>query len=382
MFTRSPLSTRSPLVTTSPRWRDRTVAVAAVGVLAVSLAACGGETEGGAGTPVTFGVIGPQLLGSAYFSSVPTYLGYWSGEGIDVEFNEFNGSGEAMTAVATDRTLIGLGGTSSVMSAQVNGDAEIKSFYSYIPNTPYWPVVLPDSPIQSIEDMQGATVGTFSLAGDGASMFTGVMKQQGLDTASVDIVEVGTGATAIQALETGRIDAYLGYDSVYAEIESLGFGLRKIDSPMDDYGFMGGLTAQPATFQNQRQVLVALGRGVAKATTFIKANPECALRIHWEEYPESKLAGVPEQEALERGLVGVMARLGGQFPVDEQWGRVTPETVQKRIDVAQSAGLLSREVAVEDIWDPALLDEINDFDVAAVEQQARTCDLDALAAEQ
>lgn len=365
----------------SPRRRHRSLALVAAAVLTTTVAACGSSDEGGTGTPVTFGVIGPQLLGSAYFSSVPQYLGYWSAEGIDVEFNEFGGSGEAMTAVATDRTLIGLGGTSSVMSAQVNGNAEIKSFYSYIPNTPYWPVVMPDSPIRSIADMQGLNVGTFSLAGDGASMFAGVMAQEGLDAASVNIVEVGTGATAIQALQTGRIDAYLGYDSVYAEIESLGFALRKIDSPMDDYGFMGGLTAQPATFTNQRNVLVALGRGIAKATTFIKANPECALRIHWEEYPDSRLAGVPEEEAVQRGLVGVMARLQNQFPVDGQWGRVATETVQARIDVAAAAGLLAREVTVEDIWDPALLDEINDFDAAAVEQQARTCDLDALEAD-
>lgn len=346
--------------------------------LAASVAACGGSQAGSEGSTVTFGVTGPQLLGSAYYSSVPTSLGYWSGEGIDVAFNEFNGTGEVMTAVATDKTMIGSGGTSGVMAAQVNGGAEIKVFYSYIPNNPYWPVVLPQSSIRSLEDLQGKTVGTFSLAGDGAGLLKGVMRMQGLDANSVEIVEVGTGATAMQALEKGRIDAYLGYDSVYAEIEGLGYELRRIDSRIDDYGFLGGIVAQPEAFENQRGVLVKLGRGIAKGSTFVKANPECALRIHWNTYPESKPAGVSEDEAVRRGISGIMARLENQFPVDGQWGRVARDTVQERIDVAVAGDAVPEKVTVDEVWTPDLLDDINRFDKQQIEQQARTCDLEAL----
>lgn len=351
--------------------------VAALALVTI-VAGCGGSAAEDAEVPVTFGVTNPQLLGSAYYSSVPTALGYWSGEGVEVEFNEFNGTGEVMTAVATDRTTIGSGGTSGVMAAQVNGGAEIKVFYSYIPNNPYWPVVLPESPIRSLADLEGQTVGTFSLAGDGAGLLEGVMELQGLDPASVNIVEVGTGASAMQSLESGRIAAYMGYDSVYAEIENLGYELRRIDSRIDDYGFLGGIVAQPEAFENQRAGLVALGRGIAKGSTFIKANPECAVRVHWSEYPESVPAGVPEAEAMQRGIAGVLSRIENQFPVDEQWGRVAPDTVQERIDVAVAGGDISRPVAVEDVWTPELLDEINDFDTEAIEQSARDCDLETL----
>lgn len=360
----------------------RAASLVAALALAATVAGCGGPAEGSAGGPVTFGVTNPQLLGSAYYSSVPTALGYWSSEGIEVEFNEFGGTGEVMTAVATDRTMIGSGGTSGVMAANINGNADLKVFYSYIPDNPYWPVVLPDSPIRSLADLQGKTVGTFSLAGDGAGLLEGVMRLQGLDPASMDVVEVGTGASAMQSLQSGRIAAYMGYDSVYAEIENLGFELRRIDSRIDDYGFLGGIVAQPEAFENRRNDLVALGRGIAKGSTFVKANPECAVRVHWEEYPQSKPAGVPEAEAMQRGVNGILARLENQFPVDGQWGRVAPETVQERIDVAIAGGDISEPIAPEEIWTPELLDEINNFDKQAIEQSARDCNLQTLLGDQ
>lgn len=358
----------------------RAAGVAIAAALAATVAACGtAPAETGApDAPITFGVTGPELPGSAYYSSIPTMLGYWTDQGLNVRFNEFKGTGEVMTAVATGKTTIGSGGTSGVMAAHVNGNADIRTFYSYIPNNPYWPVVLPGSPIRSLADLQGQTVGTFSLAGDGAGLLTGVMREEGLDTGSMNVVEVGTGATALQALQTGRIAAYIGYDSVYAEIEAMGTELTKIDSGIDRYGFLGGIVARPESFADQRPALVALGRGIAEATTFIKANPECALRVHWQMYPQSKPAGVPEAEALRRGTVGVMARLRNQFPVDDQWGRVAPETVQERIDIAVSGGTIREPVPAGDIWTDELLDEINAFDRDRIEEQARTCDLPAL----
>lgn len=367
------------MATRSARRSARSVMAATGLVLVAALAACSGAPEPvDPAAPVTFGVTGPELPGSAYYSSVPSALGYWRDEGLNVEFTEFRGTGEVMTAVATGKTTIGSGGTSGVMAAHVNGGADITTFYSYIPNNPYWPVVLPDSPVRSLADLQGKTVGTFSLAGDGAGLLQGVMRQEGLDADSMNIVEVGTGATAMQALQTGRIAAYMGYDSVYAEIESLGYQLRRIDSGIDRYGFLGGIVARPESFESQRAALVTLGRGIAKATTFVRANPECALRIHWQTYPESRPAGVPEAEAVRRGVNGVLARVGRQSPVDGQWGRVAPQTVDERIKVAVDGGTIRRTLPADEIWTPQLLDEINRFDRAEIERQARTCDLPAL----
>lgn len=362
----------------------RARAAAGLCVLALTVAACGSEEDTGSEgegpnaeqrTPLSFGVTNPDLPGSAYYAAVPSFLGYWEEEGLDVTFDAYNGTGEVMTAVATGKTDVGSGGTKGAMSAVQNGNADLKVFYSYIPNTPYWPVVLPDSPIRTLKDLEGKTVGTFSLAGDGAGLLTGVMKAEGVDTSKVDIVAVGVGAEAYQTLKAGRIDAYVGYDSVYGEIESLGHEIRKIDSPMDDYGWMGGIVAPQRMLDGQRDQVVAFGRGLAKAAVFTKANPECALRIQWDVYPESKPAGVAADKAIEDGVESLMSRLKNQQPVDDQWGLVEPETVEDRIDIAVQSGELKEPLAVDKIWDPSLLQDINDFDKDEVEQSAKDCSM-------
>lgn len=365
--------------TTAPRGVRVLGAACAV---TLALVACGSEadTAGDSAGPasdsgsLSFGVTNPDLPGSAYYAAVPTYLKYWSQEGLDVTFDTYNGTGEVMTAVATGQTDVGSGGTMGAMAAVVNGKADLKVFYSYIPNNPYWPVVLPDSPIDSLDDLVGKTVGTFSLAGDGAGLLKGVMEAEGLDPNSVDIVAVGVGAEAYETLASGRIAAYVGYDSVYGQIEALGKEIRKIDSPIDDFGWLGGIAA-PSSLIKDRKTLVTFGRGLAKAAVFTKANPECALKIQWEVYPESKPAGAAEDKAVAQGVKSVMSRLKSQFPVDDQWGRVADKTVQDRIDIAVKSGELREQLPADQIWDPSLLEEINDFDVAGVEKAAKDCSM-------
>lgn len=368
----------------------RARALAGACVLALALAACGSDSEESTTAPagaapsggtaastakLTFGVTNPDLPGSAYYAAVPTYLKYWSDQGLDVDFNVFNGSGEVMTAVATGKTDIGSGGTKGTMSAIQNGNADLKIFYSYIPNTPYWPVVVPDSPVKSLQDLVGKTVGTFSLSSDAAGVLKGVMKAEGLDPNSVNFVAVGTGAEAYETLRRGRIAAYAGYDSAYGEIESLGFPLRKIDSPMDDYGFMGGIAAPQQMLSERREDLVKFGKGLAQATVFTKANPECALKIQWQVYPESKPAGGAEADAVAKGVDSIMSRLKNQFPVDDQWGRVADKTVEDRISIAVQSGELKESIPLNEVWDPSLLDDMNDFDKAAVEKSAKDCSM-------
>lgn len=359
--------------------RRRTIrALLAVGVLSATLAACGGSGAAAPDGSLTFGVNNPQLLGSAYITSIPTSLGYWEQEGLNVDVQSFDGSGEIVTAVATEKILIGSGGTRSNFRAHVNGGADTKAFYAYIPGNPFYPVVTPDSPLRSLADLQGKTVGVYSLAGEGAGLIKAAMQKLGLDAASVEFVDVGVGGTAIQSLKEGRIAAYMAYDSAYAQIEANGFPLRRLDSPIDEYGFAGNIIARPGTLESQPETLVKFGRGLAKASTFVKANPECAVKIHWAKYPDSRPAGVPDDEALQTGVEALTTRMENVFQVSDQWGLVTRETVQETIETSVAGGIISEPVELDAIWTPALLDEINQFDAEQIRQQARQCDLEAL----
>lgn len=359
---------------------SRTGALLAAAALAFGLTACGGSGSDASASTITFGVNSPELPGSAYYTSLPTALGYWSREGIDVKVQPFDGSGAIMTAIATDKILVGAAGSRSNFAAQVNGNADTTAYYAYIPGNPFYPTVPVNSPIRSLTDLAGKTVGVYSLAGEGERLVTAAMKAQGLDPSTVRYVDIGIGGSAAQSLRAGRVDAYMGYDSVNAQIEATGFKLRRISSPMDAYGFSGSVVARPQSLRDQRDRLVKLARGIAEGSEFARANPECALRVHWSVYPESKAAGVSEAEALRKGLDEMRPRLEQVFPVEGRWGDVTPQTVQQTIDVAVAGGMIREPVAPDAIFTPDLLAEINAFDRRAIAAEARTCDLDRLLA--
>ena len=53
---------------------------------------------------------------------------------------------------------------------------------------------------------------------------------------------------------------------------------------------------------------MALARGYAKGTVFAIANPEAAIRILWEIYPQTKSTGKDEATALRDDLITLEAR--------------------------------------------------------------------------
>ncbi len=67
------------------------------------------------------------------------------------------------------------------------------------------------------------------------------------------------------------------------------------------------------------------------------------------------------------GVRVLEARLAHSGKVDGMWGLSTDEDVAHHIDIVAPAG---SDVAPTDIWDPSLLDAINDFDEQAVRQEA------------
>lgn len=319
-----------------------------------------------------------STVGQSYYSSVPRYLGYWDASGLDVEQPRFNGSGEAVTAVATNRLDIAHAGNFSNMAAHVNGNADTVAFMHDIPGNPYFPLVLKDSPIRTLADLQGTTLGIFSTASDANELLLGVMAQQGLDADSVTIVTTGVGSTAAEALRTGQIDGWMAYDSGAALLTTLGLDWRPVELDLfEDFGPGSGLIVRPSLIDEHRHALVAYGRGIAQAMVFTATNPEAAVRIHWQVFPESKPAGVAKEDALADGVVEMAARMEHVFPVGDQWGSTTDKRFQAYIDVFAAAGVLKKELGVGEIWTADLMADINNFDRAAIEEQARAFELSA-----
>lgn len=367
--------------------RRRILAATLGAVLTAGLSACGssaepqtgGEDPGGrTALTVAVATVTPTL-GQSYYTSVPTLLGYWKDAGLDIELKRLEGSGEVVTSLATKRIDIGHAGNYSNMAAHVNGGAKTKAFMHDIPGNPYFPVVMNNSPVKSLKDLQGKTLGIFSLSSDANDMLAGVMKQQGIDSSSINIVATGNGPTAVEALRSGKIDGWMAYDSGAALIRSLGIDWRAIDQELfEDFAPGSGVMATPETIKDKREAVVKYGQGLAKGMIFAKTNPEAAVLIHWKAYPETKPAGKSDEEAMKSALIELKERLDNVFETEGLWGNTTEEKFREYIDVFRAAGGLKRDVEVSEIWDNSMMKDINDFDAAEIEEQAKNFKIEDL----
>jgi len=163
-------------------------------------------------TKVTIAVGGGACL--CYLPTVlANQLGEYEKAGLKVDLVDLKGGSDALKAV--------LGGSADVVSGYfdhcVNLAARKQELQSFVVYDRYPGEVLVVSPahtaeIKSIKDVAGKKVGV-SAPGSSTDFFLKfLLKKNGIDPASVAVIGVGLGATAVAAMEQGQIDAAVMLD--------------------------------------------------------------------------------------------------------------------------------------------------------------------------
>lgn len=350
----------------------------AAATLATAILAFGPSAQAQQEKPLTKLRVGSATVSTppyaAYNTSVPMEL-FFRDEGLDVTMIGLGGATVAVQAVDAGQVDLALPANSAPLALLAkHPKAGIVSFYTFINGFQSMPVVLGDSPIKSLADLSGKTIGVQSLGNSQVQTTKALVQIAGADPASLTFVAVGEGMEAAHALETGRIDSLSLFDGLYGQIEAAGFKLRYLDSDttnQDAVGFTGSAITKADFLKQNRDVLVRYGRALAKATVFCKENPEAAVRIHWKYYPETRQRGVSEEVAMRNSLMSLKARLANIYPVEGLYGNSTQRQIEGFIKLMSIGGLLPKGVDVSAFWDPSLLKDINNFDVEAVRRMAR-----------
>jgi len=163
-------------------------------------------------TKVTIAVGGGSCL--CYLPTVlANQLGEYDKAGLKVDLVDLKGGSDALKAV--------LGGSADVVSGYfdhcVNLAAKKQELQSFVVYDRYPGEVLVVSPahtaeIKSIKDLAGKKVGV-SAPGSSTDFFLKfLLKKNGVDPASVAVIGVGLGGTAVAAMEQGQIDAAVMLD--------------------------------------------------------------------------------------------------------------------------------------------------------------------------
>jgi NitT/TauT family transport system substrate-binding protein len=311
-------------------------------------------------------------------------LGFYKEEGVEAEIINMSSASQTVQAVATGSVEYGaLSPVSYLPLFAKNPSLEVVSAYVFLPQTHVLVGVKPDGAVQSIADLKGKNIGIRNQGDTGYFALQAMFKSLGIDPQNdVQWTSVGGGGPAGQALYSGKIDAIAIWDAELARVEVAGFKLRYLPNTPEQQRALGAaFGVNRSALKADRRRYVGLFRGVAKSTVFARANPELAIRLHWELYPESKPKGKSEEDAMREALYVINVRkekwFPGPFQKDKRIGGSTLEDWQGMV---QYVGRLNPQVpaAIKDpsaLFTDELIDEVNQFDRAAIERMAQTLTL-------
>jgi NitT/TauT family transport system substrate-binding protein len=308
-------------------------------------------------------------------------LGYYQAEGVDFEYVNMSNVSQALQSIATGEDYLGalVPGVYLPVVAK-NPSIGIVSIYTWLPRNANTVAVKPDSPFKSIADLKGKRIGIRNQGDSGRVVMKTMFNELGLGDGGVDYIAIGDSGAAGTALYADRVDAIASYDTASARVEMAGFKLRYLPfTPVYGRQQSASIGVSGKLLAGKRKELVGFFRAMAKSTIFAHANPTQAIYAHWVQYPESKPKSKDEKEAVAEMLFLLARRFDNLMrdpgDPDQRLGATNLEAWKGFIEVASQVAndpdLAKKLGDPQRLFTNELIDEVNDFDKAAVVKQAR-----------
>jgi NitT/TauT family transport system substrate-binding protein len=306
--------------------------------------------------------------------AIATKMGWYKDAGIKVELVPLPGSTDCVKAVATRDVNYGVPSIEPVAIIRPQG-VKIKNFYTAYQANIYGIAVPDDSPIKTFADLKGKKIGVTSMASAGVIVARALAANNGFNPdKDVSIVVAGEAAQTAALLRGHQVDALSQFDTQYALTENAGAKLRMLDTKDIAIFPSNGFIALEERLASNRAEAIALVQGYAKGTVFAIANPEAAIRILWEVFPQTKATGKSEADAMRDDVKTLEARARSwrlESVGAKRWGDNLVENYQAYVDFLVKNGVLKERANASDLVTNDLIDDINKFDAKAIEAMAK-----------
>jgi NitT/TauT family transport system substrate-binding protein len=308
-------------------------------------------------------------------------LKYYESEGLDIEYVNMSTMTQAMLSIATGQADTGALVPALFLPAVAKEPGlGLVAAYNWLPRNANVVAVKPDSPIRSIKELAGKKIGIRNQGDGGITQLQLMFAELGVPTADIDFVAVGDGGLAGTALSQNKVDALVTFDTAAGRIEAVGFPLRYLPLP-PQYGKQptGWFGFRKKDLKDDRKTVVGFCRGVAKSSLFASTNLAAALQMHWALYPDSKPKSTSD-DAIRKEMETILAQrrlnwLRKPGDPDQRMGASSAE--EWKLTIANVAKSSNNPQLPQQVGDPAniftneLIDEINNFDKAAVIRLAK-----------
>jgi NitT/TauT family transport system substrate-binding protein len=230
--------------------------------------------------------------------------------------------------------------------------------------------VLDGSPIRTLADFKGTTIGEFVVGSPGEVYANFMFAGAGLKKGDVTYLPIGSGAQAIQALESGKVD---GAADPYPELASYEVAAHIkfryfFNSLIRDIGNTA-YAATPATIASKADLLKRFARAQVKAAILIRENPQLAARYFLEG---AQIKVTDEALANEARLLELDSdQLPGSDPLSKRIGAMPLAGMRLYSKYLFDQGFTSQLVPATDIVTNQFIDYANDFDHKAFIEQVK-----------
>lgn len=345
---------------------SRGAAVAtALAMVCLVATACGDDSDSGSGgdgrLSLKFGTPSDTLSSSFYPFVAAQKLGYWDDENLDVELVPGSGSGALVEQMVAGNLPAGAPSLPAVVEG-LGAGLDIIDIYTISYGSVFAIWVPEDSDIQSVSDLAGKNIGISEAGGGETSVLSSALQDVGIDPVTgVTLIPIGAGeATTLDAIQSGRVDAYSSSKNDGFSMEVAGLELREITPPL--YGGFPGrsIVVTPEGLADNKEALTRMARGIAKATLFCEYNSAACQQFMQEAVPE-QWVGAEDGKPSQGSLQFEEAVATTTVPEGEQFGRhdqaQTEAFIKTIADITEGFG----DVDVNSFLNGEILNAVNDF---------------------
>lgn len=353
--------------------------------LAVVVGACGGDDDdelavetAAEGEPQTVDLLlsfpeGPAWIGLP----MARENGYLADEGIRVETEGTDGGEFVVQQVIAGNAPYGMAPATSILVA-AQRDPSLRAVFCNTSRNLFAISVPEGSDIEEIGDLEGKTLGISEQGGGEGPLVQAALLEAGLTPREdVDIVPIGSAGPAAQsAIEQGEVDAY---GASYSDLIALqAAGVELVDITPDQYQGVPGdclfAKEDALTDPEEREAIVGLARGWSKGTLAAVSDPEAALEVACDRYPEE----CTDQDFISSYLENRLELVTpiGQEPGDTEivYGTPQEESWQTALELLIASEQLDNPPEVADVIGTeevtAIIEEWSDYDPAEVVEGA------------
>ena len=295
-------------------------------------------------------------------------MGWYKDAGLDVTIQTAPTTGQVIQLVLAGNAQFGQVTPDALLLAAQDKPIPIKIVYAMARKQIWAAAIPPDSPVKNFGGLKGKVVGYPAELPAIAAFVDARMNDDGASQADTKSIATGYGVTSMEALKSGRIDAFIAWPGLFASFQNAGYKFTVLPDAAWQSGYYGiGQGATADYIAQHPDVVAAIGRGIARSAIVLKSHPEAMVRAYWKAYPaRAPLPGDDEALAMKKEL-NILRATAGQMRIDElpadfAWGSQDAATWERHMNNLLKIGLAKKRLDPSTFYTNEFAAKFNDFD--------------------